>query len=126
MSAYVEKIILVLNGRQLDDTVESVSSTIERKVTAVNTMNRAGTAKGFKRGNTTYTLEIKTHPIDDASLPNWETIQRTGTELTLIEVPSSGKNVTWRRVTINRIAQSNADGDVTKTLSAMAIDRIEG
>lgn len=125
MSDYVDYIRLQIGGRSLDDIIESVTETSGRAVKAVNTMNRARIAQGYKRGNRSYELEIKAEDLVDPSLPDWEALKDTGALFTIVKVPSSGPSVTYAGVTISKVVRNAQDGDSTLTISAMALTRKE-
>ena len=122
---YVDYIRLQIGGRSLDDIIESVTETSGRAVKAVNTMNRARVAQGYKRGNRTYELEIKAEDLVDPSLPNWEALKDTGVLFDVVKVPSAGATVTYSGVTVSKVVRNAQDGDSTVTISAMALTRKE-
>ena len=120
---FVERSTVQVNGVDLDDLINSVSEKSTRPTKAVNTMNKARVAKGFKQGNNQYSLEIDAEPIVDPRVPNWHAIKDSGTIIKISIRPNVGKPRTYNGCKVTDVTETSSDGDSSVKLSIMARTR---
>jgi hypothetical protein len=124
---YVDQIILRYNGIDLDDVIVEFSESRKKGAKPVSTMNKRRVAKGYKRSNRMFNGTMKVEEIDDPRVPDWDELQRLGTKIQIIKIPSVGKKVTFIDFIVGEdITDSYSDGDSSRTVSWMALDRRVG
>lgn len=119
MSDYVERVLLRVNGVDLDDVINSVSEKGNRKTTPVNTMNKRRVVRGFKQGNNMYALEIDAERINDPRIPDWHALKDSGTRISVVLEPSIGKAVTYGGGLITDVTDTTSDGESGRKISAV-------
>lgn len=120
---FIERSVVQVNGVDLDDIILSVAEKSTRPTKAVNTMNKARVAKGFKQGNNQYQLEIDAERIVDARIPDWHALKQAGTVIKIIIRYNVGPSVTYDGCKITDVSDSTSDGDSTRKISVMARTR---
>ncbi len=120
---FVERSVVQVNGVDLDDLINSITEKSTRPTKAVNTMNKARVAKGFKQGNNQYTLDLDAERIVDARVPDWHQLKDDGTIIKITIRPSVGKPVTYSGCKIVDVADATSDGDSSRKISVMARTR---
>lgn len=123
MAEYVERVVLRVNGVDLDDVINSVSEKSTRPTRAVNTMNRRRTVRGFKQGNNQYSLDIDAERIVDQRVPDWHALKDSGTRISVIVENNLGIAVTYGGVVITDVTDTTSDGESSRRISAMAKTR---
>lgn len=127
MADYVDRIILRVGGVDLDDVIVEFTESRKRKTSAVNTMSKTRTAKGFKRGNLMYSGTMKVEEIDDPRVPDWDALQESGAQIEVIKIPSVGKTITFGGFVVGEdISDTYTDGDSNRTISWQALRRKRG
>lgn len=122
-SEYVERVVLRVNGVDLDDVILEVDEDSNRPTKPVNTMNKARTVRGFKQGNNMYSLTIKAERIVDSRIPDWHALKDAGTKIGVIVEPNVGNAVSYGGVLITSVKDTTTDGDSTRTITAVAKTR---
>lgn len=119
MADYVERVVLRVNGVDLDDVILSVSESSDRPTKPVNTMNKARVARGFKQGNNMYGMEIDAERIVDSRVPDWHALKDAGTKIAIIIQPNIGPMVTYGEGKITKVADATSDGDSSRKISVV-------
>lgn len=120
---FVERSVVQVNGVDLDDLILSIAEKSDRPTKAVNTMNKARVAKGFKQGNNQYSLDIDAERIVDSRVPDWHVLKDAGTIVKITIRPNVGKPVTYGGCKIVSVSDNTSDGDSSRKLSVMARTR---
>lgn len=123
MAEYVERVVLRVNGVDLDDVINSVQEKSSRPTKPVNTMNKRRTVRGFKQGNNMYSLEIDAERINDPRVPDWHALKDAGARISIIVEPNVGRAVTYSGVAITDVTDGTSDGDSTRKISALCKTR---
>jgi hypothetical protein len=123
MADYVERLVLRVNGVDLDDVINSVTETSERTTTPVNTMNKRRTARGFKQKNNMYSLEIDAERIVDPRVPDWHALKDAGANISVVTEPNIGPMVTYSGGKITRVVDGTSDGESSRRISAVFTTR---
>lgn len=119
MADYVERVVLRVNGVDLDDVINSVAEKSSRPTKPVNTMNKARTARGFKQGNNMYSMEIDAERIVDARVPDWHALKDAGSTIAVVVQPNIGPMVTYGGGKITDVSDGTSDGDSTRKISVV-------
>jgi hypothetical protein len=119
MAEYVERLVLRVNGVDLDDVINSVSERSTRPTKPVNTMNKERVARGFKQGNNMYSMEIDAERIVDARVPDWHALKDAGTLITVVSQPNIGPMVTYSGGKITDVSDATSDGDSSRKISVV-------
>ncbi len=120
---FVERSVVQVNGIDLDDLILSVAEKSAKQLKPVNTMNKGDVIKGFKKGNTRYSLDIDAERIVDARVPDWHALMAAGTKLKIVIRYNVGKPVTYDGCMIESVSDSTSEGDSSRKLSIMARTR---
>lgn len=120
---FIERSVVQVNGVDLDDLINSVAEKSGRPTKAVNTMNKARVAKGFKQGNNQYSLDINAERIVDARVPDWHTLKNNGTVIKIVIRYNIGPSVTYDGCKITDVDDSTSDGDSTRNIKVVARTR---
>lgn len=120
---YVDSITLEIDGTKLDDVIVELSEKNERSVKAVNTLSRRRRAKGFKRGNNMYSLDLKVEPVDDDRVPSWHKLKEAGTLFSIRRTKNTGAVTTWSNCTVSSVSETESDGDSSMSVSVQALNR---
>lgn len=124
---YCDQIILRYGSVDLDDVIVEFTESRKRTTKPVNTMNKARTAKGYKRGNRMFSGTMKVEEIDDPRIPDWDALQASGEKITIIKIPNVGKKVTFYDFVIgDDISDNYSDGDSSRTVAWQALRRKVG
>jgi hypothetical protein len=119
---FVERLVLRVNGVDLDDVINSVSEKASTPSKYVNTMNKARRPKGLKQGNSTFGLDIDAERIVDDRVPDWHELMLKRRTCKIVSQPNVGKAVTYTgRVT--DVVDGTSDGDSSRKITFMAWDR---
>lgn len=119
MADFVERLILRVNGVDLDDVIIAVSESSDRPTKPVNTMNKQRVARGFKQGNNMYALEIDAERIVDSRVPDWHALKDAGTKISVVTQPNIGPMVTYGEGKITSVKDATSDGDSSRKISAV-------
>ncbi len=119
MADYVERVVLRVNGVDLDDVINSVSEKSSRPTKAVNTMNKGRTVRGFKQGNNVYSMDIDAERIVDSRVPDWHALKDAGTRIAVSIVPNIGAAVTYGGGVITEVHDNTSDGESGRKISVM-------
>jgi hypothetical protein len=119
MAEYVERVVLRVNGVDLDDVINSVSEESTRPTKAVNTMNKARTVRGFKQGNNMYSLELDAERIVDPRVPDWHALKDAGTRIGIIVQPNIGDPVSYGGGVITKVHDATSDGESSRKISCV-------
>jgi hypothetical protein len=123
--AYQDTIILTVDGTDLDDVILEFTEGTEVPTRVVNTMNRKRRGTGYKSGNTTFNMSARVEVSDDPRIPPWHSWCDTRKEFRITKRPNVGKSVTFDRCRITKIDQTDQDGESTRTLTLLALERDE-
>jgi hypothetical protein len=119
---YVERLTLRIKGIDLDDIIVSLSEKASRAAKPVNTMNKERVAKGVKRPNRGYSLDLDCEQ-DDPPTVDWYALLDSGEKFKVIKTPSVGKPVTWSDCVVTDVSDSTSDGDSGRKVSVWARTR---
>jgi hypothetical protein len=120
---FIERSVVQVNGVDLDDLILSVGENSARPTKAVNTMNKAREAKGFKQANNQYSLDVKAERIVDARVPDWHALKQAGTIIKIVVRYNVGPSVTYGGCKITDVNDSTSDGDSTRDIKIVARTR---
>lgn len=116
---YVERMVLRVQGVDLDDVLLDVKESGETPSKFVNTMNKARRPRGVKQSNTMYKLSISAERIEDPRVPDWWKLMEDRTTIKIVSVPNVGKAKTYT-AKITSVADDTSDGDSKRAIEAMA------
>lgn len=120
---YVERMILRVDGVDLDDVINSVEEGGETNGKYVNVMNKRRRPRGIKQGNSTFDLNIEAERIDDPRIPDWYALMLARKTIQVVTEPNVGAAFTYtgRIVTVK---DTTSDGDSKRSIKMMCWDRI--
>ncbi len=120
---FVERLVLRVQGVDLDDVINSVSEKASTPSKYVNTMNKRRRPKGVKQGNSTFSLDIDAERIVDPRVPDWHALMVNRTTCKVITAPNIGPAVTYTGRVVD-VQDTTSDGDSSRKISFMAWDRL--
>ncbi len=120
---FVERSVVQVKGVDLDDLILSVSETSSKMLKEVNTMNKGDVVKGFKRGNSKYSLAIDAERIVDSRVPDWHVLMQTGERFKITLRYNVGRPVTYDGCMIESVADSTSEGDSSRKIAIKARTR---
>lgn len=123
---FIESSTLQVEGIDLDDMINEVAEQADANLKDVNTMNKAGDVRGFKQGNTKYTLQVKAERLVDARVPDWHGLMRSKKYFKMALRFNVGKPRTYSSCRVNSIAETSTEGDSTLNLTIRARRRKDG
>lgn len=119
---FVERLILRVDGVDLDDCINSVDESADTPSKYVNTMSKSRRPKGLKQGNSTFGLDVNAERIVDARIPDWHELLTSRKTIKIVSAPNIGKAITYTgRVT--SVKDSTSDGDSSRKITVMCWDR---
>lgn len=119
---FVERLVLRVNGVDLDDCINSVAEKAATPSKYVNTMNKRRRPKGLKQGNSTFGLDIDAERIVDSRVPDWHELMTSRQTIKVVTAPNIGPAVTYTgRVT--DVSDGTSDGDSSRKITVMCWDR---
>lgn len=124
MGEYVSRVTLRVLGVDLDDVVVSISIKSSTPLKPVNTMNKKRRARGVKRANSNFGLDLDCERINDPTVPDWHVLRENKTPFALIETPDNGeKAVEFYPCYVTDCTDGASDGDSSRKVSVLALDR---
>jgi hypothetical protein len=119
---FVERLVLRVNGVDLDDCINSVTEEGATPSKYVNTMNKARRPKGVKQGNSTFDLAVNAERIVDATIPDWYGLMVNRTTVQIVTAPNIGPAVTYTG-RITKVTDRTSDGDSSRDITVMCWQR---
>ncbi len=123
---FIERAVLQVGGIDLDDIIIDVAEQAEFTLKESNTMNKGDVVKGFKQGNSKYTLNVKAERIIDARVPNWHELGRTKKYFKIQLRYSAGPGRTYERCRVQSVKDSTSEGDSQQDIVVRACRRKDG
>ncbi len=112
-----------VKGVDLDDLILSVSESSSKMLKEVNTMNKGDVVKGFKKGNSKYSLNLDAERIVDARVPDWHELMQTGEIFKVTIRYNVGRPVTYGGCMIESVSDSTSEGDSSRKIAIKARTR---
>ena len=118
MAEYCDSIVMRIRGVDLDDVIISLKDNKSRKLSPVETLSASPWARGFKAGSILGTLQITAHDAVGDTVPDWDSLQRTGEEIESITKTPVANGVklsphTYYRCRVGDVNRSHSRGDGT-------------
>lgn len=126
MSDYVQRVTLRALGVDLDDVIVSVSEKDDVPTKVVNTMNKKKTGRGYKQANSNYSLELDAEQINDPTVPDWHVLKDKRTRFVIVKTPDLGSPVSYIDCVVTSVSDNTSDGDSSRKVSVMALQRKVG
>jgi len=120
---FVERAVVQVAGVDLDDLILEVAETSSKALKEVNTMNKGDVVKGFKRGNSKYSLSLKAERIVDSRVPDWHDLMQKGIKFKVVLRYNVGKAVTYGDCMVESVGDSTSEGDSSRSVSIRARTR---
>lgn len=123
MADYRQRITMTVFGVDLDDTILSLVEKDSTPTKLVKTMNKRKEARGYKQGNSEYSLDVDAEPIVDPTIPDWHALKKNRTRFTIARTDDLGVKVIYGQCVVTDVTDSTSDGDSSLKLSILALTR---